>query len=167
MANKIIKKKDCKFEALHIVRKGKIVGIPRQVWLQLERLERIWQEYIYLRLQPKYQPGPSLDGFERESLKDIDLPYVKMKETPVSDRRFEEAMKFISEQEDIQNVEEINKNIQEFSALIHWAKDKKFIEGDCYNSIDTPYLGNPLELTDERIVNRIKIIVTHPIEMVE
>ena len=165
MGKKLIKKNKCTFEAGHIVKKNELVGIPSIVFYQLEKLELMYQQYDYLKGQGKYCPGPSLDGFVRKSDLAADLPYVAAPETPVTDRRVEEAMAFMDEVDAIDNANKVNNAIDDFEALINWCASEKFVEGNCFNPIDTPMLGNPLELTADAVAYVLGTIVNDPIEI--
>ena len=160
---KLIKKSKCKFEAGHIVKKDKLIGIPYKVWAQLNKLDLIIQQYDYLASLPKYSPGPSLDGFERMSTLKNDRPYVSAPDTPVTDKRVKEAMQFMAEVDSVHDTAEINNMIDEFGALIDWLATDKFVEGECYNPIDTPVLGDPLALIPDDVAYFIKRIVRNPI----
>jgi len=162
---KLIKKSKCKFEAGHIIKKNKVVGIPRVIWWQLNRLETMVQQYDYLIAQPPYQPGPSLEGFDRKSIIGNDRPYVSCPDTPVIDKRVKEAMEFMAETDKVNDAAEINKAIDHFGELIDWFDSDKFIEGGCFEIIDTPTLGNPLILDGHDIVTILKVLVTSPIEV--
>ena len=160
---KLIKKKDCKFKWHRIVKDDELIGIPSIVWMQLNKLEVMCQQWCYLKGQPAYQAAPSLDGWVRESDIDKQLPYIDMPDTPVGDARVAEAMAFMFEVDRCADVAKVNEMVDRFSALIMWCKSKKFIEGDCTKPIDTPRLGNPLELTPEAIVEKLSLIVQTPI----
>ena len=162
---KLIKKSKCTFEEGHIIKKNKVVGIPEIVWLQLNKLELVAQQYMYLKGQPEYQAGPSLDGFERRSALKSDRPYVEKPDTPVIDERVAQAMAFIEETDAVNDAMKVNEIIDEYGELIDWCNAFKFIEGNCTKPIDTPELGNPLELAAYDIVNIIKIIVSSPITL--
>lgn len=162
--SKLIKKSKCDFEAGHIVKKNELIGIPYKVWAQLNKLELIVQQYDYLMNQPKYSAGPSLQGFERKSALKKDRPYVEAPETPVTDRRVAEAMEFMAEVDSVNDTAEINEMIDDYGALIDWLAADKFVEGECYNPIDTPVLGDPLYLLPGEVVNIIKHLVKHPVE---
>lgn len=160
---KLIKKSKCKFEAGHIVKKDKIVGIPTRVWLQLNKLEVMLQQYKYLKDQPAYNAGPTLEGFERISVMDINRPYVDLPDTPIMDKKVEEAMAFMVEADKVSNAAEINSAIDNFGALIDWCTADKFIEGDYFGEIDTFMLGNPLYLRANDVVDALRLIVESPI----
>ena len=160
---KLIKKSKCKFEAGYIVRKSETVGIPAVVWQQLNKLELIVQQYDYLLGQPTFREAPSLKGFERRSIFKTKRPYAEPPETPVTDRRVEEAMAFMEEVDKVNDVKEINDAIDMFGELIDWCANDKFIEGNCHKPIDTPMLGDPLVLSPERIATTIALVVKNPI----
>lgn len=162
---KLIKKEDCKFKKNRIVKDDEIVGIPMNVWLQLNKLETMFQQWNYLRAQPAYHCAPSLDGWVRKSDIDKDLPYVDMPDTPVGDARVEEALAFMKEVDACSDAVVTNDMIDRFSALIHWCNDGEFIEGNCTDPIDTPCLGNPLDIDADAIVKVLKMIVSSPIEL--
>ena len=164
---KLVKKSKCTFEAGHIVKKDKVIGLPMNVWLQLNKLELIAQQYRYLVIQPAHCDGPSLEGFERKSMFGNDRPYAEMPDTPVMDQRVEEAMKFMAEIDGLNDTMEINQAIDSFGDLVDWCAGKKFIEGDCYKVIDTPEVGNPLTLEPQDIADFIKIVVSSPIVIEE
>lgn len=144
---KLIKKSKCKFEAGHIVKKNKIVGIPASVWFQLNKLEVALQEHYYLKAQPPACSGPSLDGFERKSALKSVRPYRSAPDTPLIDKRVEEAMQFMKEVDEVNNADRVNDLIDEFGELIDWCAADKFVEGSYERPIDTLYLGNPLKLS--------------------
>lgn len=160
---KLIKKDKCKFEAGIIVKKNKQIGLPYNVWCQLNKLEVMLQQYMYLKGQPAYCKGPSLNGFERETALTSDRPYVNKPETPTIDRRMKEALEFMEETDAVNDAQEINSAIDDFGALIDWCAAKKFIEGDCYKLIDTPQIGNPLALGENDIVRLLTILVKDPV----
>lgn len=162
---KLIKKSKCTFEEGHIIKKNKVVGISEIVWLQLNKLELVAQQYMYLAGQPEYQAGPSLDGFERQSALKSARPYVEKPETPTIDERVAQAMAFIEETDAVNNAAEVNRIIDEYGELIDWCNSDKFIEGNCTKPIDTLELGDPLYLTGQNIADLITIVVTSPINL--
>ena len=164
---KIIKKKDLKFEQGYCVKGSKIIGLPTQVALQLDRLELMVQQFLYLKGQKPYQAGPSLDGFERESAFDHPVVELRMPDTPVTDARVEEAVKFMEEVNAVSAVNEVNNQLARFSDLVNWCDDKKFVEGDWTRRIDTPMIGNPLKLKPRYIVGILRRIADSPIDMSE
>lgn len=160
---KLIKKSKCEFEAGIIVKDDEQVGIPPVVYLQLEKLETMVQQYRYLAAQKPACEGPSLEGFERKSALVSERPYIPAPDTPVTDRRIAEAMEFMAEADAVANAADVNLAIDSFGALVDWCAADKFVEGDCYKKLDLYELGNPLELTADKIAGILKEIVESPI----
>lgn len=162
---KLIKKDKLTFKAGHLIKKNKVVGLPVNVWLQLNELETMIQQYDYLKKQKEYNPGPSLDGFERKRSEYFDnILEVLPPETPVSDKRTAEAMAFMKEVDQVDKANEVNKTIERFRDLMLWCQHDEFIEGDCYNPIDLYVIGNPLELTEEQVAQFIERMVFDPVQ---
>lgn len=159
---KLIKKSKCSFENGHVIKKNKVIGIPTAVYLQLNKLEVMIQQWRYLSIQDSYRPGPSLEGWERKSALVADRPYVDIPNTPVTDKRMEEAIAFMAEADAVSTAHDINKMIDNFGELIDWCANDKFIEGDCINSIDLYELGNPLKLTPDNISLILATIAGNP-----
>lgn len=159
---KMIKKSKCQFEAGHITKKNELVGIPAVVHMQLDKLEIMLQQAEYLENQPVGTPAPSLDGFVRKTTLTSDRPYVEMPSTPVTDKRVAEAMQFMAEADAVNDTATINRTIDEFGALIDWCAADKFVEGQDTSAIDLYILGNPLELTPDKIAGYISGLVLAP-----
>ena len=162
---KLIKKSKCKFENGYIIHKSKTVGIDPVVWHQLNELELIAQQYLYLVKQPAYQKAPSLEGFERTSALKFDRQYVDMPDTPVTDRRVDEALKFIEEMDKTNDAKQVNEMIDRYGALIDWCNSDKFIEGSCDRPLDLWEVGDPLTLNADDIIRLIKLVIENPVIM--
>lgn len=162
---KLIKKSKCKFEAGQIVKGSELIGIPWNVHSQLMLLETMVQQHDYIAAQPKYQPAPTLDGFELKSALKPGRPYFDKPDTPTVDKRTEEALAYMAEVDQVNEAEYLNKWIDRFGALIDWLAADKFVEGDCTEKIDTPVLGNPLELTPDEVAAIIAHITNPDILM--
>lgn len=160
---KLIKKKDCKFKHCQIVKGDELIGIPTNVWLQLNRLETMYQQFCYLKKQPSHQAGPSLEGFMRKSMVEDNMPYIDAPETPVTDARVKEAMAFMAEVDAVSNAADANKMLDRNKDLVLWCDNKKFVEGNCLEPIDTPFLGNPLELKGKHIAKLLMKMASSPI----
>lgn len=138
--------------------KGRVVSIDDRIVHQLNLLENKIQERDYLNAQPKAQPMPSLDGFKRESIHDLDGKLL-FHETPTIDKRIDEGLAFAREANELYMVDKANKVLEdEFCALIEFAKaDKVMVDYDAniVIEIDTPELGDPLKLTVRDIVEAV------------
>lgn len=162
---KLINKADCKFEAGHIVKDDELIGISRPVYYQLNELELIVQQHKFLAAQPKHSPAPSLNGFVRKTSLRSDRPYVKQGKTPVTDAREKEALKFMAECDEKNDVDKINATIDRFGELVDWCAGDKFVEGLIVEPLDLVELGNPLELKPEKIVEIISEVVKNPVSV--
>ena len=159
---KMIKKDKCKFDNGLIVKGSKIVGLPADVALQLQKFELMIQQYEYLASQPAPQPMPSLDGFEFDD--GLSKPkHFGQPETPTMDARVEEAMAFCAEVEEVDQVIETNRMIDRFEALINWCNADKFVAGDYVSPLRCPRIGNPLKLTEDLVIGTIVDMVKHPV----
>ena len=163
MANiKIIKKSKCHMQNGYVCKKNKIIGMPEEVVLQANMLEEMAQQWGYLKRQPNYVPAPSLDGFVRESIDDGALPYRDNPDTPTMDARVAESMAFMDEVDMVENKVQTNIMIDKFADLISWCDSDSFVSGDCFKRIDTPYIGNILELTGNTIAILLERMVSDP-----
>lgn len=164
---KICYKKDYQFIEGHVIdpATGNCALLPLDVIGQARKLDLMAQQHDYLKGQPKYQPGPSLAGFKRKSVKNVGRPYLEDPETPVTDARVEEAMKFMAEADAISQVSDVNDAIDELGALFdflgsdHWFEPTVGVE----TCIDVPALGNILELTPEEARAILEEIAASPI----
>lgn len=147
---------------LHIVngmivsKKGDIIVPNRHVVYQANDLETVAQKVAYLAGQPSATPMPNLDGFERKSIKDSGVKFVAS--TPVLDDKIEEAESIMEELDNVANIKKANDMVDDFSALIQFAKDDFVIDTEDHCSpgcFDMPTLGSILELTVEDITGVI------------
>lgn len=156
---KMYKKSDLHLvNGLLVTESGDIVMTDVCVIDQANELETLAQQADYLAMQPAATPMPSLDGFERKSIKDNDVVFYAS--TPILDDKAAEAMGIMDELDDIANVERANEMVKKFGALIKFAKDDFVIDctHDYVAQFDTPTLGSVLDLTVERIVEVIAFV---------
>lgn len=152
---KMYKKSDLRLvNGLLVTESGDIVMTDYRVIDQANELETLAQQADYLALQPAATPMPSLDGFERKSIKDSNVVFYAS--TPTLDDKAAEAMDIMAELDDVANAERANEMIKSFDALVKFAKDD-YVVGGCDREyvqlFDTPTLGSVLDLTVERIVD--------------
>lgn len=164
---KIRYKKDYQFLEGHVVdpETGDCIVLPAAVVFQAHRLDLMAQQYDYLSGQPAYQPGPSLSGFRRKSIRDHSRPYIEDPETPVTDARVAEAMLFMQEADEIHRVKDVNDAINEFGDLFDFLCSDHWFEPCAGGAtfIDAPTLGNILELTPEEARGILEEIASSPI----
>ena len=153
---KLYKKSDLSINnGLLVSKDGDIVLPDIKIVNQANELELLIQQYAYLADQPEATPMPSLDGFERASIKDGIKGWFSVK-TPTLDKKFDEAMAIMDEIDGQAKAERANKMLDAFADLIEFVEGDSVI--DCGNELycfDTPVLGNVLELTKDDILDYI------------
>ena len=148
---------------LLVTKDGDIVMPDICVVDQANALETLAQTTAYLNAQPSATPMPSLDGFERKSIKDSSVRKFTAS-TPLIDRKAREAMAIMGEIDDVATVEAANAMLGEFAALLEFVVSDNVIDcGDQLYYFDTPTLGSVLELT----VDDITKVVADACGMVE
>lgn len=152
---KLIDKKKLSFSNGVVVMDDEIVSIDPKVVSILNAMETAIQMRTYLSVQPKAAPMPSLEGFKRERIGktwEIEDP-----ETPELDAKVERAKKLCAEIDAMTDVKKANKLLEKISPLMNFADSDKIMVSLDYNGlvIDTPNIGNPLELTPEEILKII------------
>lgn len=163
---KIRYKKDYQFLEGHVIDPdtGDCIVLPVAVVYQAHKLDLMAQQYDYLNGQPAYQPGPSLQGFQRKSIQDHPRPYLEDPETPVTDARVAEAMAFMAEADVMNQVNDVNDAINEFGDLFDFlCSDHWFEPANGATFVDAPTLGNILELTPEEARGILEEIAASPI----
>ena len=151
---KLYKKCDLKFENNRIIHETEDgieqIGVPDQVFILLNTMEQRAQMAEYILSQDKPAPIPSYKGFERKHARGMAL---KLKAcTPLLDAKVEEAEDLIEELRQTREAEDVTKQLEYLAPLIRWIADEYIVEGDNYDRFDLPRLGNPLELTNQDIV---------------
>lgn len=133
---------------------GDIVLPDSRIVDQANELETIAQQAEYLGRQPEATPMPTLDGFERMSIKDSGVKFNAI--TPLMDKKSEEAMKLMNELDDIATVDKANEMLAHFDALLDFINQDFVVDcGDALYCFDTPTLGSVLELTKDDVANVI------------
>lgn len=158
---KYIKKEKLAIKDGRLVKKNKVVALCNySVVRQYNELEKLLQKAMYLGGQPDYQPAPTLKGFEFESEFERSRFKVEKPETPLTDKKFEEAMGFIEELKDCKRADDINVIIEHFADLLEFceADDALVDECGCADRFDGKYLGNPLELDVDRAKSAIALV---------
>ena len=155
---KLIKKADCKFQGNRIIYKNNIVPINSHVWMLLNQLEQWYQQALYVSNQPDGAKGPTLDGFEFESVVD-DLPYA-VPNTPTLDAKVQETLAYLEDIDTIEFCKKLNEVIKYFGDLYKFIRSE-YIEDNLgwERELDHKYVGNPLALTEARLTDMIEFIV--------
>lgn len=135
---------------------GDIIVPDHRIVTLANELETLAQKTAYLAKQPSATPMPTLDGFERESIKDGGVRFKAS--TPCLDWKVAEAEALMDEIDDVTNVGKANEMLEDFKPLVQFAKDDFVIDcgdGGYLPCFDMPTLGSVLKLTVEDITNVI------------
>ena len=162
MKTKVVKKSKLKFkDGYFFDKKGRLVAIDHEIVYQINKVEEIVQMYLYLKNQPKYQPEPSLEGFEFKSTEG--LLHVET-QTPTFDKLYEDALTIMAELDNKAKADAANRFFKEYKELVRWIKsDEIFITvnpGIRPPRVDTCKLGNPLEFSVEDFTDVVMNIAT-------
>ncbi len=143
-----------------VAESGDIVVPSITIIEEANALETYLQKTMYLQAQPIAMPAPSLDGFQRKSIKDGSRVKFHAK-TPMMDDKAKEAIDLMDELDDVVKVERANSMATEFQTLVEFAQNDFVIDcggdGTLY-FFDTPTLGNPLELTVDDVIDAIALV---------
>jgi hypothetical protein len=160
---KMLKKDELEFINGYIVDKGtnEIVLPDSKVTRDLNNIEQAWQRAKYLAAQPKGAAAPTLDGFEFKST--ATLPKVDKPKTPVSDDRTAEAMAFMAEIELIEEADKVNGLVERYKELFEFVSEDYVVDcGIGLVKLDLATVGNPLELTSDKLLAILKDIMAAP-----
>lgn len=145
---------------------GDVINVHPAIIKQANELETKYQQFKYLDAQPKAQPMPTLDGFERESAFDIKPGFVA--HTPILDKKCQDAFDLMKEIELTETAEKLNEIMDTFRELFLFAMNDYVY--DCNFSepwrFDTPLLGDPLKLTEDKLIDILAEVVGYETENV-
>lgn len=159
-AMKLYKKSDLNLDAsgLLVSKNGDIILPDIRIVNQANELDTLAQQHEYLAMQPEATPMPSLDGFQRMSIKDKIRGRFEVK-TPVLNAELDKAMAIMDEIDGQVKAGAANQMLDKFADLIEFVDGDAVI--DCGNELycfDTPMLGNVLKLTKEDVLEVIAVI---------
>lgn len=130
---------------------GDIVMPDAKVVKQANKLETMAQQNAYIASQPPATPMPSLDGFERVSINDVDAMKFSAA-TPMLDMQAFRSMAIMNELDDIRATNVANKLIDDFAELIRFVENNYVIDCGCgIEQFDTPTIGSVLDLTQQKV----------------
>lgn len=162
---KVYKKDELKFKDGYLMTEDEVAAIDGHVRALLDKLEVALQQAEYLEGQPAFSPGPTLDGFKR---KRSDKWKVEHKPQPVHEAKVEEAEAFMAEADEYQLELDMQKACDMFRDLLNWCESDVVIEGAGTPApLDLPILGDPLELTSERVLAELEHLVRIPMVDIE
>ena len=70
----------------------------------------------------------------------------------------QETLAFLDDLDTVNFCKNVNELIGKFADLIRFARSDRFVEGYHAEMFDNKYLGNPLELTEGRVMDVIEFI---------
>lgn len=150
---KMYKKSDLKFvDGYVLTEEHEVVALPSGIAEQINDLETFLQEMGYLSEQPEPTPAPSLEGFERESI--VKTPHIEVK-TPELDKVEERNRRVLEELRDREATDAVNRVLDKYADTLVFLRGERFVEGDKVVRVDTPIIGNILEITGDEMVNLI------------
>lgn len=154
---KIYKKSDCTIIDGQITIENEVLPLSPVVFSLLHLMDEQVQKAKFLKKQPEAQAAPTLTGFKKKS--SYSLPFLNRPNTPASDKQVKQAMAIMAETDELEKVGNINALILELQPLFDWVESEYVTDGNpAHPRIDTPEIGNPLELTSEKLVKYCKLI---------
>lgn len=146
-------KSDLKFVDGYLIdNDDNVVALPDGVAEQIYDLETCVQKLMYLDDQPDPTPERSLDGFTRKSVRMV--PVVKA-DTPILDKKVAEGKQILDEIRELDKSDKINDVISDFEDAFEWFKVERFVEGSKVIRVDTPEIGNILDVDPEELIKEI------------
>ena len=143
-----ISKKDIEYKKGYLIYDKEPVAIPA-IW-EIERLERMYQEAVFINRIPEPVEPVTVDDFEFESMFKplrIDPP-----ETPTLDEHKDIMEAVMNECAQVQITEIGNALFEEFKDLVEFSiSDEVIVKPGCDVRYDTLTIGNPLELDIHKI----------------
>lgn len=157
---KFVKKSDLRFEDGYAIDKDteEIVALPETVVKELNTLEMDIQHAKYNNLVAAINAKPNIKPFSFKSAFAADAT-IKEPETPVMDAKIAESLKLIDEIDDTTDVMAYNKWIGNHPKLAEFISKEKFIPGGIVIRLDAITIGNPLELTKDKLFDLIKVLM--------
>lgn len=144
---KMYKKSDLKFVDGYVLTKDDdVVALPGGIAEQINDLETFIQEMAYIDAQPEAAPVPDLAGFERKSI--VAVPTIEV-ETPALDEMEERSRRILDEMRNREGAKAVNRVLEKYADVLGFFRDERFVEGDKVVRIDTPVIGNILEVSDD------------------
>lgn len=154
MAKKMYKKSDLSYVNGYIVTKDdEIVLLPNDASNQLMHLEYELQKLEWLKNKPKL-PLIEYPDFVRKSEFETAVPEIAV-ETPLLDEQVQRSMKMREEIDNQKASKMANKFLAKYEKLFRFIGSDLFTEGDSDIQFDLPTLGNPLELTADKVVQLV------------
>lgn len=140
---------------------GDVVNIDNEIVDLANKIETDLQRARYINDQPEQVPGDyACENFNRKSEHDIPMKFVA--ETPILDKKIEEAIDMMDEIDTLNHIEEFKMYIAGIDPLVKFVRDGFIVEtAQEYrlHKFDLPTLGNPLEWDLEMLFHTVEEIL--------
>lgn len=154
---KLVSKKSLKYIDGYIMDcNSNIVDIGSDIYEFLNDLDIYIQKAEYIKSQPKGQLPPTMNGFKPKSERKV--YQIEEPETPNLDARAALAKSILDETIKSSKVKLYNEYIEQNASMFEWLDSDRIVVLDSINEanrFDLPTLGNPLELTVEKVIEFI------------
>lgn len=152
---KMYKKSELTYKDGYLVTKDNdVIGLAPMLVSQLNKLEQQIQKHRYIDKQPKATPAPTLDGFEFDSERDT----IHFKsDTPKLEEKIKNALDLMEEIEQVNTDKCMNRMLDhELNCVVNFVM-QDFVIDDDYSPMqfDCKTIGNPLELTEEKLIELV------------
>lgn len=152
---KMYKKSKLSYENGYIVKNDKIVGIDNEVVDLLNRIEHDYQVARWRKNHPAI-PATEVPPFEFET--DRGEVFVSFEsDTPALDEALALSMAIMDDLDAVSTAEQLNHYFEGIQPVINFVNDERVVSfnQNTQHRFDLKYLGNPLELTKEKLVELI------------
>ena len=147
---KFYSKSDLTFKSGYVVNSdGDVVALPKGVAKQLNDIETMVQEAAWVSEHETEEREP--EEFERKSA--FGSAPIVTADTPLLDKKIEEAMRIHAEIEQKLCADKLTEIIAGFKEAFAFCAEDDFVEGDVVTRLDLPTLGDPLKLTADGLVS--------------
>lgn len=153
---KMYNKEELEYKGGYLVAGDKVVGLDNNLVLMLNELEEDYQFAKFTRTKEMLTlPNPTME-FRRKSERGKIMPTIKV-ETPELDATVEKSVKMMDELDAVSSATIANEYIEKIMPLIMFAADPFVVSVDqpSQERLDLLCVGNPLELTKEKIVDMV------------
>ena len=149
---KFYSKSDLTFKSGYVVNSdGDVVALPKGVARQLNDIETMVQKAAWVAEHEVEEREP--EEFERKSAFGS-APTVSV-DTPLLDKKIEEAVRLHEEIEKQLCADKLTKIIAGFKEAFAFCDEESFVEGDEVVRLDLPTLGDPLKLATRDLASII------------
>lgn len=154
---KMYKKEDCQYKGGYIVCGDDVVGVPNQLVALVNRVEHDVQ-FAKFTAERKAKPvEEAVFAIKSEHAK----PITVQADTPKLDEFVAKSIEIMDDIDLIGKVDELQKYIDEIEPVFAFAEEDFVISHDQQSQLrfDLPTLGNPLELTAEKLQTFAQAII--------